>query len=90
MRRTKNSTTVNFDKHFYTNKAEQREDRYDTDACRVMMINGKETKSTVDEYSNNPNTFSTDFAAAMIKMSEIKPLTGQDGEIRQNCRRVNN
>ncbi|KAL3653417.1 hypothetical protein CASFOL_003098 [Castilleja foliolosa] len=90
MRQTKNSTSVKFDKNYYTNEAEQSEDRDNTQACPVMLINGKATKSIVNRYGDNPNAFSADFAAAMIKMSEIKPLTGRDGEIRQNCRRVNN
>ncbi|KAF9670952.1 hypothetical protein SADUNF_Sadunf13G0122600 [Salix dunnii] len=38
----------------------------------------------------NPDRFLIDFSASMIKMGNMKPLTGTDGEIRMNCRKVNN
>ncbi|XP_021904126.1 peroxidase 4-like isoform X1 [Carica papaya] len=47
------------------------------------------TDSIVLTYSYEPSTFASDFAAAMIKMGDIGVLTGSDGEIRKNCRRVN-
>ncbi|XP_059669620.1 peroxidase N-like [Cornus florida] len=47
------------------------------------------TKSFVERYSNNSDLFFTDFANSMIKMGNINPLTGSDGEIRKNCRVVN-
>ncbi|XP_059669622.1 peroxidase N-like [Cornus florida] len=47
------------------------------------------TKSLVERYSNNSDLFFTDFANSMIKMGNISPLTGSDGEIRKNCRVVN-
>lgn len=46
------------------------------------------TRSLVDTYSNNPFTFSHDFVASMIKMGNISPLTGTNGQIRKNCRVV--
>lgn len=46
------------------------------------------TRSLVDTYSNNPITFSHDFIASMIKMGNISPLTGTNGQIRKNCRIV--
>ncbi|XP_022764402.1 peroxidase P7-like [Durio zibethinus] len=53
------------------------------------LFNGGSTDSIVRGYSNNPSSFSSDFATAMIKMGDISPLTGSRGEIRKNCRRVN-
>ncbi|KAE9608147.1 hypothetical protein Lal_00003642 [Lupinus albus] len=47
------------------------------------------TKSLVQYYSYNERFFLMDFAYAMIKMGNINPLTGFDGEIRKNCRVVN-
>lgn len=43
----------------------------------------------VTTYSTNNAAFFTDFADAMVKMSNISPLTGTSGEIRRNCRVLN-
>ncbi|KAK1415437.1 hypothetical protein QVD17_31218 [Tagetes erecta] len=54
-----------------------------------QLFNGGSADATVRQYSSNPSQFSADFAAAMIKMGDNKPLTGSSGEIRKNCRRPN-
>ncbi|TQD86000.1 hypothetical protein C1H46_028435 [Malus baccata] len=54
-----------------------------------QLFNGGSTDSIVRAYSNSYNAFSSDFASAMIKMGDIKPLTGSSGEIRKNCRKTN-
>lgn len=54
-----------------------------------QLFNGGSTDSIVTSYNNNPNSFSSDFVTAMIKMGDIRPLTGSNGEIRKNCRRRN-
>ncbi|KAJ7964289.1 Peroxidase [Quillaja saponaria] len=50
---------------------------------------GSESDNLVQSYINNPSLFASDFGNSMIKMGNIKPLTGADGEIRLNCRKVN-
>ncbi|KOM52686.1 hypothetical protein LR48_Vigan09g134500 [Vigna angularis] len=55
----------------------------------AVLFNGGSTDSLVRTYSQNNNVFDSDFVTAMIKMGDIKPLTGSRGEIRKNCRRVN-
>jgi peroxidase len=40
-------------------------------------------------YSANADAFSADFAASMIKLGNVAPLTGTSGEVRINCRTVN-
>ncbi|XP_047165924.1 cationic peroxidase 1-like [Vigna umbellata] len=50
---------------------------------------GSESDSLVRLYSRNPFAFARDFKASMIKMGNMKPLTGNAGEIRVNCRKVN-
>lgn len=53
------------------------------------VFNGGSTDSQVTTYAFNQNTFFSDFAAAIVKMGNIKPLTGNSGEIRKNCRKPN-
>ncbi|KAG6498771.1 peroxidase P7-like [Zingiber officinale] len=53
------------------------------------LFNNGTQDSLVRQYATNPSAFAADFAAAMVKMSNIGPLTGSSGEIRTNCRRVN-
>ncbi|PHT54214.1 Peroxidase 4, partial [Capsicum baccatum] len=54
-----------------------------------VLLSGGSTDSIVSEYSNSPRTFASDFAAAMIKMGDISPLTGQNGIIRTVCGSIN-
>lgn len=54
-----------------------------------QLYNGGQTDSIVRTYDNNPSSFASDFVEAMIKMGDIRPLTGSSGEIRRNCRRIN-
>ncbi|RCV46827.1 hypothetical protein SETIT_9G562600v2 [Setaria italica] len=44
------------------------------------------TAAQVVAYTNSPDTFQADFAAAMVKMGAIGVLTGTAGTIRTNCR----
>ncbi|XWS44518.1 hypothetical protein CRYUN_Cryun15aG0051900 [Craigia yunnanensis] len=53
------------------------------------LFNGGSQDALVRSYSTNPAAFSSDFAAAMVRMGNISPLTGTSGEIRRNCRVVN-
>ncbi|KAI9115956.1 hypothetical protein K1719_012886 [Acacia pycnantha] len=54
-----------------------------------QLFNGGSADSIVTAYSNNLATFRADFANAMIKMGNLSPLTGSNGQIRTNCRNVN-
>ncbi|KAI3787993.1 hypothetical protein L2E82_00550 [Cichorium intybus] len=78
-------TPNNFDNSYYKNLISQqgllRSDQ--------QLHNGGSTDSLVEQYSKNPGSFHADFAAAMINMGDIRPLTGSNGEIRKNCRKVN-
>nr|GMD69968.1 lignin-forming anionic peroxidase-like [Ipomoea batatas] len=62
--------------------------RTDIDADQVLFSSGA-TDSIVSEYAMSPQAFQADFASAIIKMSEIQPLTGQNGSIRKICSALN-
>jgi peroxidase len=47
------------------------------------------TAPIIRRFSGNQKDFFRNFAASMVKMGNISPLTGRDGDIRKNCRRVN-
>ncbi|KAL5229526.1 hypothetical protein ABZP36_028302 [Zizania latifolia] len=48
------------------------------------------TAPVVHRFAGNQKDFFRSFAASMIKMGNISPLTGtMNGEIRHNCRRIN-
>ncbi|CAA2994038.1 lignin-forming anionic peroxidase-like [Olea europaea var. sylvestris] len=78
-------TPNSFDNNYYRNLI-QRRGLLESDQ---VLFSGGSTDSIVTEYSNNPRTFSSDFGAAMIKMGDIEPLTGQNGIIRRICSVVN-
>ncbi|RWW22843.1 hypothetical protein BHE74_00005246 [Ensete ventricosum] len=47
------------------------------------------TKRLVKSYAESKDAFFAQFAKSMVKMGNITPLTGNKGEIRKNCRRIN-
>ncbi|KAL7095159.1 hypothetical protein ACP275_10G006800 [Erythranthe tilingii] len=51
-----------------------------------VLFNNGTTDAQVRAYSTNSASFFNDFAAAMVKMSNLTPLTGTNGQIRRNCR----
>ncbi|KAF0934009.1 hypothetical protein E2562_021066 [Oryza meyeriana var. granulata] len=53
------------------------------------LFNNGPVDSVVQLYSANAAAFSSDFAASMIKLGSISPLTGSSGEVRLNCRKMN-
>ncbi|XP_022872388.1 peroxidase P7 [Olea europaea var. sylvestris] len=78
-------TPTNFDNDYFKNLVTQRGLLHSDQ----QLFSGGSTNSIVSTYANNPNNFQSDFASAMIKMGDISPLTGSNGEIRKNCRRIN-
>nr|XP_004298191.2 PREDICTED: lignin-forming anionic peroxidase-like [Fragaria vesca subsp. vesca] len=58
-------------------------------ASDQVLFSGGSTDSVVSEYSSKPAKFKADFATAMIKMGNINPLTGSNGQIRRICSALN-
>ncbi|KAG6654688.1 hypothetical protein I3843_05G147700 [Carya illinoinensis] len=54
-----------------------------------ILFSGGSTDSIVTEYSKSPSTFKNDFAAAMVRMGDIEPITGSQGQMRKLCSVVN-
>ncbi|KQJ81435.1 peroxidase 72 [Brachypodium distachyon] len=55
----------------------------------ALLTQSHETMKLVKSYAANNGLFFQQFAKSMVKMGNISPLTGFNGEIRKNCRRVN-
>ncbi|EMS66985.1 Peroxidase 4 [Triticum urartu] len=53
------------------------------------LFNGGATDPLVQYYASSQSAFFADFVAGMIKMGDISPLIGNNGEIRKNCRKSN-
>ncbi|XP_010517132.1 PREDICTED: peroxidase C3-like [Camelina sativa] len=82
------SVTPNaFDSQYYTNlrngKGLIQSDQ------ELFSTPGADTIPLVNQYSSSTFVFFRAFVEAMIRMGNLRPLTGTQGEIRQNCRVVN-
>ncbi|XVF82127.1 hypothetical protein PTKIN_Ptkin16aG0019900 [Pterospermum kingtungense] len=53
------------------------------------LFNGNSTDALVKSYAARNSLFFNEFPKSIIKMGNVKPLTGTAGEIRRNCRRAN-
>lgn len=80
------TTPTLFDRHYYTN-LQNKSGVLHTD--QILYATPGVTRDLVDCYAANQTAFFIDFVAAMIKMGNITPLTGSQGEIRRNCGVVN-
>ncbi|KAJ6800798.1 peroxidase 72-like [Iris pallida] len=55
----------------------------------VLFTKSAATMELVELYAHNNELFLEQFAKSMINMGNITPLTGNKGEIRKNCRKIN-
>ncbi|KAL5711819.1 peroxidase [Ranunculus cassubicifolius] len=78
-------TPITFDNNYYKNLVNHKGLLHSDQE----LFSGGCTDFQVRTYTRRPGLFNVDFVAAMIKMGDIKPLTGSNGEIRKNCRRIN-
>ncbi|XP_062016508.1 peroxidase A2-like [Rosa rugosa] len=81
------STPNGFDNNYFTN-LQNKQGLLQTDQ-ELFSTSGADTISIVDRFANSQSDFFDTFAKSMINMGNIKPLTGSDGEIRSDCKRVN-
>ncbi|XP_030931845.1 peroxidase P7-like [Quercus lobata] len=78
-------TSTRFDNNYYKDLVARRGLLHSDQ----QLFNSGSQDAVVRTYSNNNAAFASDFAAAMVKMGNLSPLTGTNGEIRRNCRVVN-
>ncbi|WOL01232.1 peroxidase 72-like [Canna indica] len=56
---------------------------------QVLFTQSVGTMILVKQYAESNELFFDNFAKAMVKMGNISPHTGVNGEVRKNCRKVN-
>ncbi|KAI3839747.1 hypothetical protein MKW98_010052 [Papaver atlanticum] len=78
-------TAVKFDTLYFKNLVKRRGLLHSDQA----LFNGVSTDALVKKYSTHTGAFADDFGKSMIKMGRNKPLEGNSGQIRVNCRRIN-
>ncbi|XP_044483566.1 lignin-forming anionic peroxidase-like [Mangifera indica] len=76
-----------FDNNYYVNLQNNR-GLLQTDQ-ELFSTSGADTVAIVNQFAGSQSAFFDAFGASMIKMGNISPLTGSNGEIRTNCRMVN-
>lgn len=55
----------------------------------ILYTKSRDSMELVKLYGANEELFFEQYAKSMVKMGNISPLTGRNGEIRRICRRVN-
>ncbi|KAE8662766.1 Peroxidase 4 [Hibiscus syriacus] len=79
------ATPASFDNAYFNNLVKQRGLLISDQA----LFSGGSTDDLVNTYRMYPRVFWNDFRKSMIKMGNLKPLTGNHGQLRTNCRMVN-
>ncbi|KAG8478594.1 hypothetical protein CXB51_028399 [Gossypium anomalum] len=80
-------TSLTFDNKYFLN-LQNRRGLLQTDQ-ELFSTKGAETVAIVNRFASSQSQFFNSFAKAMIKMGNINPLTGTNGEIRLDCRKIN-
>ncbi|XP_045794442.1 peroxidase A2-like [Trifolium pratense] len=81
------SSPNNFDNNYFKNLLNN-QGLLQTDQ-ELFSTNGAATISIVNIFANNQTAFFEAFVQSMINMGNINPLTGNQGEIRSDCKKVN-
>ncbi|KAM3312021.1 hypothetical protein ACQJBY_032180 [Aegilops geniculata] len=78
-------TPTTFENDYYKNLVQKRGILHSDQE----LFNGGAADALVRQYIGSQSAFFKDFVVGMIKMGDITPLTGSNGQIRRNCRRIN-
>ncbi|XVF19169.1 hypothetical protein REPUB_Repub11eG0086500 [Reevesia pubescens] len=80
-------TSLNFDNNYFLNLQNHR-GLLQSDQ-ELFSTTGADTVALVNRFASSQSQFFDSFAKSMIKMANISPLTGSNGEIRLDCRKIN-
>ncbi|CAM0907684.1 unnamed protein product [Alopecurus aequalis] len=81
------TTPYSFDNTYYSNLKNQK-GLLHSDQVLFTGANGP-ADNIVNNFASNPAAFSSAFASAMVKMANLNPLTGSQGQVRLTCSKVN-
>lgn len=83
------TTPDEFDKNYYSNVENNRGLLQSDQELLSSSDAASTTAPIVNSFAGSESTFFRAFATSMINMGNISPLTGSQGEIRSNCRKIN-
>ncbi|XVE78793.1 hypothetical protein DITRI_Ditri14bG0006500 [Diplodiscus trichospermus] len=81
------SSSLSFDNSYFLNLQNHR-GLLQSDQ-ELFSTPGADTVGTVNSFARNQSKFFENVATSMIKMANISPLTGSNGETRLDCRKIN-
>lgn len=79
-------TPFKFDNQYYKNLIEH---KGLLSSDELLFTQNKDTMEIVERFANDQGLFFENYVKSIVKMGNISPLTGSNGEIRKICRRVN-
>ncbi|KAH7429379.1 hypothetical protein KP509_09G045200 [Ceratopteris richardii] len=80
------TTPIQFDHAYYSNLLSNRGLLH---SDQVLYSTPGATRDLVNLYAQSNSAFAKDFSVAMLKMGSITPLTGSEGQVRNQCGYVN-
>ncbi|XP_042515938.1 peroxidase A2-like [Macadamia integrifolia] len=81
------TTADNFDNNYYSNLQNNKGLLFSDQ--ELFSTTGSDTIAIVNSFSSSQSAFFQNFVQSMINMGNISPLTGTNGQIRLDCKKVN-